>query len=207
MKGFTMMLVGMVVLGVALGGAFLGGMAVGGGDEAEAAAPTASLQAPRLGGQGAATAGGSSRQQLRSRIQSGDLSPEDLAQLRQQFGGQFGSTGGTEGQTGGGAEGFATGGRLRGTIESIDGNVLTLNTAQGTLHVTISPDTTIQVTTEAAVTDLSNGMTLTVMGERAEDGTFAAATIFSLPEGDQGFGWFGGGGFGGRGGGGFGGGQ
>ena len=198
MKGFTMMLVGMVVLGVALGGAFLGGMAVGGGDEAEAAAPTASLQAPRLGGQGAATAGGSSLQQLRSRIQSGDLSPEDLAQLRQQFGG----AGGTEGQTGGGAGGFAAGGRLRGTIESIDDNVLTLNTTQGTLHVTISPDTTIQVTTEAAVTDLSNGMTLTVMGERAEDGTFAAATIFGLPEGDQGFGRFGG-----RGGGGFGGGQ
>ena len=207
MKGFTMMLVGMVVLGVALGGAFLGGWAVGGASEAEAAAPTASLQAPSLGGQGAATAGGSSLEQLRSQIQSGDLSPEDLAQLRQQFRGQFGGAGGTEGRTGGGARGFAAGGGLLGTIESIDGNVVTLNTAQGTLHVTISPDTTIQVTTEVAVTNLSNGMTLTMTGERAEDGTFAAATIFGLPEGAQGFGGFGGGGFGGRGGGGFGGGQ
>ncbi len=206
MKGFTLMLAAMLIFGAAIGGAFVAGIAVEKGGDAEASVPTSSIQVPSLGDQaGGATGGGSLLEQLQSQLQSGDLTPQDFQQLRQQFGGG-GAAGGGGFTAGGFGGGGAGGGALRGTVDAIDGNTITLNTAQGPLQVTIAPDTTIQVTTEGAIADLSDGMTLTVTGERAEDGTFNATNVFSLPEGAQGFGGGGRGGFGG-GGGGFGGGQ
>ncbi len=57
---------------------------------------------------------------------------------------------------------------------------------------TVGPETTIQKTTEISLEDLIEGMRLTVSGERGEDGTVEATTIFVQPEGA---GSFAGGGF------------
>ena len=199
-KGFLWLVAAMLVLGVALGSSFIAGLAVGKDGKAEAAEPESSVQVPDLGRGESDESGGSFLDQLRTRIQSGDLSQEELGQLRQQFGGRLG-------QRAGGAGGLAGGTGLRGTVESIEGDTVTLNTAQGPLQVAVGPDTTIRTTADIALADLVDGMTLTVTGERGEDGTFQASTIFALPEGAAGSEDFGGGGFGGgrRGGGGFGG--
>ena len=199
MKAFAILLAGMLVFGLALGGAFVAGTIVGGGDEEEAAATTPSIPAPTTGGQ----AGGQSlRQQIAAQIQSGELTPEQIAQLRQQVAGAAGGAAGAGRGAGGG--GFLAGRAVQGTIEGIEGNVVTLNTVQGTVRVTISSDATIQVTKTGGIADLSNGMNVAVTGERSEDGTFTAENVIGLPEG--GFRGFGGGRGAGGGGRGFGGG-
>ena len=205
MKGFVILLAGMLVFGLALGGAFVAGTIVGGGDGEESAA-TASIPVPTSGdlGAGASAAVQSVQQiqpgdlspervaQLRQQIQSGDLSPEQVAQLRQQFGAGGGGAAG--------AGGLAAGQALQGTIEGIEGNVVTLNTFQGPIKVTIAADAAIQVTKAGTISDLSDGMTVAVTGERSEDGAFTAENVIGLPEGGfRGFGAGRGAGGGGRG--------
>jgi hypothetical protein len=137
--------------------------------------------------------------QLREQFQSGDLSQEDLARLRHQFGaggagGGFGGSGGFAGRFGGGSGG------LTGTVEAVEGDKITVNTAQGPLEVTIGPETVIQRNEVVTMTlnEVVEGLRIRVGGERNDAGVLEAATIFVVPEGDGGFG---GGGFGGRGGG------
>lgn len=196
-KAFISMVAGVLVLGAVIGGSFVGGLAIGKDQEAEAAAPVAPVrQAPSSASQTADQTDGQTLGRLREQIQSGDVSPEDLAQLREQFQGQFG--GGAPG--GGGFAGgtrFGGGGGLTGTIEKVEGNTVTVNTTQGTLLATIGDDTIIQKTVEVTSAELTEGTRVTVAGARAEDGTVQANTIFVVPEGTDGFG---GGGF--RGGGG-----
>ena len=203
MKGFAILLAGMLVFGLGLGGAFVAGTIVGGGDDETTATTSPSIPAPTTGGQ--ASGGQALRQQLAAQAQSGNLTPEQIAQLRQQFGG--GAAGGAD--AGGG---FLAGSALQGTIEGIEGDVITLNTFQGTIRVAIPSEATIQVTKTGVIGDLSNGMTVAVTGERSEDGTFTAENVIGLPEGGfrglgGGRGAFGGGGrgLGGGGGGGAGG--
>ena len=175
MKGFAILLAGMLVFGLGLGGAFVAGTIVGGGDEETTATTNPSIPAPTTGGQ----AGGGAQalqRQLAAQAQSGNLTPEQIAQLRQQFGG--GAAGGAD--AGGG---FLAGSALQGTIEGIEGDVITLNTFQGTIRVTVPSEATIQVTKTGVIGDLSSGMTVTVTGERSEDGTFTAENVIGLPEG------------------------
>ena len=197
MKGFMILLGGMLVFGLALGGAFVAGTIVGGGDEEATAATTPSIPAPTTGGQ---TDGGQSlRQELAAQIQSGQLTPQDIARLRQQFAG--GAAGGGAGAgAGAGGGGFLAGRAVQGTIEGIEGNVITLNTFQGPIQVTVASEATIQVTKTGVIGDLSNGMTVAVTGERSEDGSFTAENVIGLPEGGfRGFGAGRGAGGGGRG--------
>ena len=145
MKGFIILLAGMLVLGVALGGAFVAGTIVGGGDE-ETAATAPSIPAPTSAGQTGGDAG-SFQQQIRERIQSGELTAQDIAQLRQQVaaggGGGAGAAGGAgAGGGGAGGGGLLAGTALQGTIEAIEGNVITLNTFQGSIQVTVASEAT-----------------------------------------------------------------
>ena len=197
-KAFISMVAGVLVFGALIGGSFVGGLAIGKGQEAEAAAPVAPVpRAPSAAAQEAADqTDGQTLGRLREQIQSGDVSPEDLAQLREQFQGQFGDGGPAGGGFGGGTR-LGGGGGLVGTIEKVEGNTVTVNTTQGTLLATIGDDTIIQKTVEVTSAELTEGTRVTVAGARAEDGTVQANTIFVVPEGTDGFG---GGGF--RGGGG-----
>ena len=188
MKGFVILLAGMLVFGLALGGAFVAGTIVGGGNDETTATTSPSIPAPTTGGQ-AGGGGQSLRQQLAAQAQSGNLTPEQIAQLRQQFaGGAAGAGAGGGGAAGGG---FLAGRAVQGTIEGIEGDVITLNTFQGTIQVTVPSEAAIQVTKTGVIGDLSNGMTVAVTGERSEDGTFTAENVIGLPEG--GFRGFGGG--------------
>lgn len=174
-KAFVLLVVAILVLGGGLGGAFAGGVVVDKGQNEEA--PVNSLpQTPS--------------NQTQTPFDPSQLSQEELDQLREQFQGQRPGGGGT----GGGGTGFGGIGGLTGTIDGIEGNVVTVSTSQGPLVATVGADTTVQMTVQGSLEDLEPGVQVTVIGQRGEDGTVQAVTIIILPEGG---GLFGGGQFGG----------
>lgn len=157
-RAFGLLLVAALVLGGSLGSAFFGGMALGksqGQKEVRTALPARSTSG--LG------------QQFQ-----GQLNQEQLQQFRQQSQGQSRL---------GDPLGFAGRGGLSGTLEKVEGNTLTINTAQGTLRATISTDTAIQVFAEGTLQDLTPGLQITVVGQREGDGTVAARSIIIGGEG------------------------
>ena len=69
-----------------------------------------------------------------------------------------------------------------GTVEQVEGNVLTLNTMMGTtVRVLIADDTLIQKTGEGTLDDISPGSQVTVSGEAEDDGSINATSIFITP--------------------------
>ncbi|MFC8715864.1 hypothetical protein [Kitasatospora sp. NPDC057198] len=109
------------------------------------------------------------------------------------FGGQNGGGQNGGGQNGGGQNGGAAGGFTRGTVKSVDGSTVYLTEANGTtVKVTTGDSTKVTTTKEGKVGDLQPGQSVTVLGSKAEDGSYQAT---QLTEGNAA------GGFGGRGGG------
>ena len=75
---------------------------------------------------------------------------------------------------------------LAGTIESIEGNVLTLRLPNGnSVRVVVGDGTVIRRMVPGTIADLSVGQTITVSAERAEDGSATARVIQVVPEGGQ----------------------
>lgn len=88
--------------------------------------------------------------------------------------GGFGRGGFGPGGQGGGGFGNAT----IGTVKSIDGDTIRIETPQGaTVTVRTSADTRVQVTKTGKVSDLEEGGTVVVQGERADDGTIDATAV------------------------------
>ena len=169
---FFSLLIVAVVAGGILGGAFVGGVAMG---KTQGSTDTASVAAtPRPTTQSSqSNASGSQASQQPQSTQS-----STQQQARQQFG-----------QGGQGA-----GGTTVGTVSKVDGNVVTLTTAQGTtVNVQLSPDTTIEKTVTGSAADLKDGVSVTVSGQRGADGAVTASSITVLPAGTQFPGGFGGG--------------
>ena len=135
--------------------------------------------------------GSLSRAEILQQLQSGELSPEEVAALREQL-------------LGDGSQGAALGSTRIGTIASIDGGTLTLTTGQGSTLAFVSDTTEIQRFVEGTLEDLSVGQQVTIIGQRGDAGV-VAQSIIATPEGTSPFGAAGQGGFGGAQGGGFGG--
>jgi hypothetical protein len=73
---------------------------------------------------------------------------------------------------------------LAGTIERIEGNVLTLRLPNGnSVRVVVGDNTVIRRMVPGTIADLSVGQTITVSAERAEDGSATARVIQVAPEG------------------------
>jgi len=68
-----------------------------------------------------------------------------------------------------------------GTVESIDDNVITLETKAGVIEVTVAGDTSIQKMGEGSIGDITPGDTVTVTGESEDDGSIEAVSIFITP--------------------------
>ena len=175
-KAVLLVVAGIAALAVSAGGAFAGGIAVG-KSQADGAAesPSTAVLQPAGG------AGSLDLDELRRQFQSGEFDPETFAQLQEQFGGQFGGTGGGR-RFGGGGDG------LFGTIETIEGDTLTIDTARGPLQVAVGPETTIQVFADGTLAELEAGMRVTVTSQRGDDGSVVATSIVVRPEGTDGFG-------------------
>ena len=195
-KSFVLTLACVLVLGGVIGGAFVAGLVVGGGsDDGEAAANVLTLPPPGGSGSTAPTSGVvpsggmSSRGEVLITVEGGEISEEEVAQLRRQLGEGFG------GARGGLGPGMAGGGVLIGTVESVEGDKVTVNTAQGPLEVTVGSETAIQRPEIVTLTldDLSEGLQVQVAGQPNEAGVMEATSIFVVPEEGGGFGGFGGG--------------
>lgn len=63
------------------------------------------------------------------------------------------------------------------TITAIDGNTITLNTADGTQKVIVSDTTYIQKYMSVTVADLAQGDTVVVSGSKNDDGSISARSI------------------------------
>ncbi len=107
-------------------------------------------------------------------------------ELQSQFTSRF-DQGGTQGmpQPGsppsGGLGGLFGRGGTVGTVEKVEGNVMTLNAGEGIVRVLIADNTSIQKMGEGSLNDISPGDNITVSGERKEDGSIEARTIFMTP--------------------------
>lgn len=73
-----------------------------------------------------------------------------------------------------------SGGGLVGTIQSIDGNVLVINTGDDTVKVETTDSTLIQKTMTVAVGDLEIEERVMVMGRENDDGTITARSIMPM---------------------------
>lgn len=228
-QGNTKAFIVLVVLTLAfvgiVGGAFFGGTVVGKNQAEE----TAAADAPALP-EGAGAAFAQFRQQAQSgqvdQAAAERLRQQIRGQLGQgggqaaagaaQGGGAAGGTG-TGGAAGGNAAtaagtgaggagfgGFAAGfgGGAFGTITSMEGSELKIETPTGVVTVKLTEATTLREISDVSVEDLATGIRLTIAGTRDDSGTIEARTITIVPEGvefgpGQGFGG-GGQGFGGR---------
>ncbi len=70
-----------------------------------------------------------------------------------------------------------------GQIKSIDGNTITLSTAQSETKVTLSNTTVIQKTDAGAASDLQPGQQVMVTGQRDSDGNLTAVQVLILSDG------------------------
>jgi hypothetical protein len=102
--------------------------------------------------------------------------------------GQYSSTAGLGNfQPSGNNTGIPSGiGGTVGTVEKVEGNVVTLNTSTGTVLVDIGNSTSIQKMAEGSLADISTGEAITVSGNKTADGSIEARSItitlgFTLP--------------------------
>ena len=179
MKGFLVLLVVAVVLGVGLGGAFAGGVALGKSQEQRAAGskPAASSASSLQQPSGQLSQGQTAQSQQRSR--SGQSVQQDPNQPGPQSQNQSSGSGG--------GQGFGGRAPLVGTIEKVEGNTVTINTPQGPIHATVGTDTTIQRFATSILADLQKGANVTVLDQRAADGSVQARAILLTLEGAESF--------------------
>jgi hypothetical protein len=80
----------------------------------------------------------------------------------------------------GNAEGFPRGGGTTGVVKTIDGNVMTVSTAQDVTTVNLSQTTQVEKSESAAISDLQPGMQVTVIGQSDSDGEITASQVTVL---------------------------
>ena len=114
-------------------------------------------------------------QQLRQRLQSGELTEEEARQAFQRLRSQFGDGPGGPG-----------GSQVAGSIESIEESAFTVVTDLASVSVNVGAGTTIRVTSVLEPTALTNDTQVMVVSERLEGRTLAKF-ITLIPEGQAQF--------------------
>jgi len=81
---------------------------------------------------------------------------------------------------------FSSGRATTGTVEKVEGNVVTLNTSTSTVSVNIGNSTSIEKMAEGSLADITLGANITVSGNKNADGSIEARSItiisgFTLP--------------------------
>ena len=109
-------------------------------------------------------------QQLRQRLQSGELSEEEARQAFQRLRAQFGDGPGGPGGT-----------QVAGSIESVEESTFTVATELASVSVSVGADTSIRVTSILEPAALTDGSRVMVVSERLEGSTLARA-ITIIPE-------------------------
>ncbi len=117
-------------------------------------------------------------QDLRQRLQSGELSEEEAQQAFQRLRSQFGD--------GPGGPGGPGGSQVAGSIESLEESSLTVATDLASVSVDVGADTIIRITSVLEATALTDDTQVLVVSERMEGKTLARV-ITIIPEGQTGF--------------------
>lgn len=68
-----------------------------------------------------------------------------------------------------------------GTVEKIEGGVITVKTLTGSISVITSSSTTVQKMGSGNLTDIKTGDSITISGESKADGSIQATSIFITP--------------------------
>jgi len=76
---------------------------------------------------------------------------------------------------------FGRGGTT-GTVEKIEGGIITVTTPTGSVSVITSSSTTVQTMDSGNLTDIKTGDSITVSGETKDDGSIQATSIFITPK-------------------------
>ena len=186
-KSFIVLVALILVWGISVGGAFVGGSAF------EKSRNTSPGETPSQRGSGGSSVeasrqpGGPQAQPSAPRSGRADPSSQDggpaLAQRQPATGDQQSPEGESSSLSPSGRSGRG----LAGTIESIEGDTVTLDTARGPIQVTVDEDTIVSKVSEAVPGDLTQGAPVAVLGRSGEDGKVAASAILVSPEGIQGF--------------------
>ena len=111
-------------------------------------------------------------QELRQRLQSGELSEEEAQQTIQRLRSGFGGGGGSQ---------------AVGSIKTVSESALTVTTQLATVTASVGEGTNISITSILEPTALTAGSQVMVVSERVEGSTLAR-TITIVPEGQGGFG-------------------
>ena len=107
---------------------------------------------------------------------------EEVGQdLQSQIVSRFGDRDFPQGTFQPGMGGLIRGAGAMGTVEEVEGNVVTLNTTEGTVSVLVDDDTLIQKMGEGSLDDISPGESITVSGEPEDNGDIKATSIFITP--------------------------
>jgi hypothetical protein len=88
------------------------------------------------------------------------------------------------GATPGGGQGrgaVALGNNTIGQVTAVDGQTITVQTAQGSVKVTLGPSATVNTLSSGAPSSLQAGDTVIVSGTRGEDGGVQATSVSELP--------------------------
>ncbi len=192
-KAFSILLLTTLVLGVALGGAYAGGFALGRNSEAVQPPESQSLRPP-TGGQAAGQAAGRARPG-QAQAESGEVAVR-TGSVPEQGGAADSSAGrpaGAQGADGSAvaADGSVNSGQdasgvqeLFGSISTLEGDLVTLESPRGQALAAISEITVIQKRVMGSVDDLSVGATVQVSGRPGEDGQIQARSLTLAPAGD-----------------------
>ena len=187
-KAFLALIAVVVLLGGSIGGAFAGGIALGKSQDNGSAGAQLTTTSSEQQDTVFPPLGAGNLSEIQERIQSGEVTPEELADLRQQI--QDGASAGFRGGGVFGGQRALAGGGFTGTLEEVDGSTLTLNTIRGPLQVNIGSDTIIQTFADGKLEDLVLGLTMTVTSQPSEEGIPEAISVVINPEGVTG-GFFG----------------
>ena len=195
-KAFIGFLVVALVLGVALGAAFAGGVAFGRSQGGDAGQPQAfgqfqQGQGTQPGsqfnrqGQGQRAFGARPEGTGRAAGQGPSNGPSGRPQTEEQPGGQNDGAAFQRGERQGASSGRPGATGVFGTIQSVEGTQLTVQTRQGTAEVSIGPDTRVYRLAEASPKDLQPQSQVRVMGPRSDEGLVEAASVVLVPDGGQ----------------------
>lgn len=195
-KAFMGLLVAALVLGVALGAAFAGGVALGksqGGDTGQPQAfgrfqPGEGAQPGRQfnrQGQDQTAAGARPGGPGQAAGQGSSNGPADRPQTGEQQDGQNDGSAFQRGDRQGAGGGRSGAAGVFGTIQSVEGAQLTVETRQGETSVAVGPDTRVYRLVEASSEDLQPQAQVRVMGPRSDEGLVEASSVVLVPEGGQ----------------------
>ena len=170
----------LALLALMLGGALGGVLIVVLGDEGADAPAVSALPGPTGDGPSLQRLG-----ELTQQIEAGDADPEDVEELEQIVAQLPSDPSSAQFPGAGDGPRARPGASMIGVVESLDGDVLSVNSPIGPLQATVGDDTAINAIseTDGTLEDLTTGLRVTIEVERNEQGVLTAATVRVVPEG------------------------